>query len=89
MFLLEGTKMPKKNIIFFTHKHDIPKQGGGGVPHFGKIPTFSRFFGNVPNLTSYFVAQVGQRRVDTRAVLRPTNLHPNQVLEMFFSTNSH
>ena len=21
---------------------------GGGVPHLGKIPTFSRFFGNVP-----------------------------------------
>ena len=31
-------------MIFFTHKHDIPKQGGGGVPDLGEIPTFSRFF---------------------------------------------
>ena len=39
-------------MIFLKKKHVIPKQGGGGgVPHLGKIPTFSRFFffGNVPN----------------------------------------
>ena len=37
-------------MIFLKKKHVIPKQGGGGgVPHLGKIPTFSRFFfGSVP-----------------------------------------
>ena len=40
----------KINHIFVLKKHVIPKQGGGGVPNLGKIPTFSRFFfsGNVP-----------------------------------------
>ena len=38
-------------MIFFSNKRVLPKQGGGGVPHLGKIPTFSRFcfFENVPN----------------------------------------
>ena len=37
--------MQEKNMIFLKKKHVIPKQGGGGgVPHLGKIPTFSRFF---------------------------------------------
>ena len=32
----------------------IPKQGGGGVPHLGKILTFSRFFSaNVPYFPDY------------------------------------
>ena len=31
--------------FFSKKKRVIPKQGGGGgVPHLGKIPTFSRFF---------------------------------------------
>ena len=35
-------------MIFFSNKRAIPKQGEG-VPHLGKIPTFSRFFfANVP-----------------------------------------
>ena len=34
----------KINHFFSSHKHDIPKQRGGGVPELGKIPTFSRFF---------------------------------------------
>ena len=28
---------------FFSHKHGVPKLGGG-VPYLGKIPTFSHFF---------------------------------------------
>ena len=37
--------MQEKNMIFLKKKHVIPKQGGGGgAPHLGKIPTFSRFF---------------------------------------------
>ena len=38
-------------MIFLKKKHVIPKQGGGGggVPHLGKIPTFSWvFLGDVP-----------------------------------------
>ena len=27
-----------------TNREKNPKQGGGGVPDLGKIPTFSRFF---------------------------------------------
>ena len=40
-------------FCFFSHKHFIPKQGGG-VPDLGKIPTFSRFFfGDFPKSTWY------------------------------------
>jgi len=34
----------KINLNFFSHNYGVPKRGGGGVPHLGKIPTFSRFF---------------------------------------------
>ena len=40
----------KINHIFFPHKHDIPKLGGGGVPDLGKISIFSRFFGGGASL---------------------------------------
>ena len=45
----KGPKM--QNKPYLKKKHVIPKQGGrGGVPHLGKIPTFSRFFlADVPN----------------------------------------
>ena len=43
-----------QNKPFFSHKHGVPKQGGGGVPHLGKILTFSRFFSaNVPYFPDY------------------------------------
>ena len=44
-------KMQNKPYFFLLLKNIIfPNGGRGGVPHLGKIPTFSRFFSaNVPN----------------------------------------
>ena len=49
-------------MIFLKKKHVIPKQGGGGgVPHLGKIPTFSRcFFCRRPLFHQVISSQLGK-----------------------------
>ena len=61
-------------MIFLKKKHVIPKQGGGGgVPHLGKIPTFSRFFWGGASL----------RKIDEKVLL--LLLHKQENRQKLFS----
>ena len=63
IFFVKTKNVPKVlkckiNQFFFSHKHGVPKLGGGGVPDMGKIPTFSCFFfiEDVPYATKFVLA---------------------------------
>ena len=44
MFLLEGTKMPKKTYFFLLTNMTFPNRGEGGSPTWEKFPHFPFFF---------------------------------------------
>ena len=69
--------MQEKNMIFLKKKHVILKQGGGGgVPHLGKITTFSRYFFWGASLNTQFRgADCRQRSAIQTFVLEANDRH--------------